>query len=127
MKKVIILFNDKDPILTRVSKMKFQSIANWDLVITSSCQEAIDYLNKGGIDVLMTELILNDPSYDSGFDFIKDIRANPNGKDVSIVVLTDLSQDEDKNRAKELGCNFYFVKSEISIQNLIEEMQKIVG
>jgi len=124
-KKILILLNDKDPVLTRVSKMKYEREAGWDAIIPASFDEAIQVFDQRKPDVVVTEIILNDPNGRSGFDFIEQIKATPHGTLSKMVILTDLSQDEDKQKAQALGVISYFVKSQISIKAFIEEMKKL--
>lgn len=125
-KKAIILFNDKDPVLARVSKVKFKNEAGWDLVITSSYKEAISEFKKSKPDLIVTEILLNDNKGRNGFDLIKEIRSIDNNRTVPIVVLTDLMQKEDEEKAKKSGADYYYVKSQISIKELITKLQGII-
>jgi len=44
-----------------------------------------------------------------------------------IIVSSNLNQDEDLKKAKELGAIDFFVKSNISITKLVENIKKILG
>lgn len=124
-KKVVIVFNDQDPVLARVSRVKFKKEAGWDIAITSSYQEALDYIKSNPFDLLITELMLKDNKGRDGFDFIKEVKSLVNEDSAIIAVLTELGQDEDRQKAMDYGADYYFVKSEISIQDLITELQLI--
>lgn len=126
-KKIVILFNDKDPVLARVSKVKFEQKPNWEFVITENYLEALLSIKKDMPSVLITEIIINDPEGRTGFDLIADVEKLEGGKKLPIVVLSELSQAEDKDKAKQAGADYYFVKSEISIKQLINEIDKIAA
>lgn len=120
----VILFNDSDPVFNRVVKLKFQRELNWEVKVTSSYDEAYNVFLNSKPDLFMTEIVLNDPQGRTGFDLIKAL------KDKGLkqtIVLSTLGQDSDKKLAKELGVDHYFVKSEISLLQLLEELKKILA
>lgn len=126
-KKFIILFNDYDPVLARVARLKFQKEAGWTVEITSNYDEAMKSIKDTKPQLILTELMLQGSGGQTGFDLIEDVRKIENYHDIPIAVLTELAQDEDKNKAIDLGANYYFIKSQISITNLIEELKSIVN
>jgi len=126
-KKAVVLFNDADPVLARVCRAKFQKATGWEAFVSASLDEALSAITEQGPQLVITELVISDDAGRSGFDLIKGIRELPGdaGK-AKIVVFSDLAQDDDKDKAKELGADAYFVKNEVSIQNLIGEIQKML-
>jgi DNA-binding response OmpR family regulator len=123
LKKVLILLNDPDPFLTRVFQNKFKKSVGWDSIITTNLEEALEKLSVEKPNVILTEIILKDDKGRNGFDFIKIIKENNELKDSYIIVLTDLSQESDKEKALELGANEYMVKSDILITDIIEKLK----
>jgi len=125
-KKVVILFNDFDPVLPRVIRMKFQQDSNWETIVTGGFDEALKTFNDIKPDLLITDIILNDDKNRTGFDLIKTIRDSEDGKQTKIVVLSDLGEESDKQMAKQMGADFYFVKSQTSVADLIVQLKTIV-
>jgi len=125
-KKVVILFNDFDPVLPRVIRMKFQQDSNWETIVTNGFDEALKTFNDIKPDLLITDIILNDDKNRTGFDLIKTIRDSEDGKQTKIVVLSDLGEESDKQMAKQMGADFYFVKSQTSVADLIVQLKTIV-
>lgn len=119
----VLLFNDSDPVFNRVVKLKFQRELNWDVKVTSSYDEAYNSFLSNRPDLFMTEIVLNDPQGRTGFDLIKSLKDKGLKK---TIVLSTLGQDSDKKLAKDLGVDHYFVKSEISLLQLLEELKKIL-
>jgi DNA-binding response OmpR family regulator len=120
----VILFNDSDPVFNRVVKLKFQRELNWEVKVTSSYDEAYNEFLATRPELFMTEIVLNDPEGRTGFDLIKALKDKGLKK---TVVLSTLGQESDKKLAKELGVDHYFVKSEISLLQLLEELKLILG
>jgi DNA-binding response OmpR family regulator len=77
---------------------------------------AIDY--KPGLillDVMMPKV--------SGFDVLDILRNTPETTNVKVIMLTALSQDTDKERAKKLGADDYLVKSQVVITDVVDRIK----
>ena len=67
------------------------------------------------LDVMMPKV--------SGFDVLDILRNTPETAKVKIVMLTALSQDSDKERARSLGADDYLVKSQVVIADVVERIK----
>src|SRR5690554_1932484 len=63
------------------------------------------------------ELIISDVMMPkiSGFDMLDILRSSPETKDTKVIMMTALSQLEDKDRADRLGADRYLVKSQVTL------------
>lgn len=59
-----------------------------------------------------------------GFWALQWLKRDVQLKKVPVLVVTNLGQDEDLTRAKELGAAEYFVKSEMSVQEMVGALRK---
>lgn len=71
-------------------------------------------------DLLLLDLIM--PDLD-GFGVLEQIRQNPGLQDLRVVVASNLSQDIDKAKVSKYSVYDYFVKSDISVNELIERVK----
>lgn len=117
--KAFLLLSDLDMVFAHVSKIKFAA-AGFETKITDSYKQALALIKKMKPDIVMTDILLKDGD---GFSLISEIRKQKGemGK-VNIVVLTELMQKEDRERALRAGADEYMVKSEISLNKVIEEI-----
>lgn len=67
------------------------------------------------LDVMMPKV--------SGFDVLDILRNTPETANLKVIMLTALSQDSDKERAKSLGVDDYLVKSQVVIADVIERIK----
>ncbi len=74
-------------------------------------------------DLILLDLILPDVS---GFDVLKKIRATEQTKDIPVVVLTNLKEIGDVQKAINLGANFYGYKGDASPQKILSMIDKIL-
>jgi CheY-like chemotaxis protein len=113
---VLLVDDNPDDVLLMRRAFKATSITA-PLVVTTGGASAIEYLSGAGayadrsahpLPVLML-LDLKMPRV-SGFEVLHWLRAQPALKRLPVVVLTSSNQEEDVNRAYDLGVNSYIVK-----------------
>ena len=59
----------------------------------------------------------------SGFDVLDILRNTPETANSSIIMLTALSQESDKQRAESLGADEYLVKSQVVIADVVDRIK----
>jgi DNA-binding response OmpR family regulator len=67
------------------------------------------------LDVMMPKV--------SGFDVLDILRNTPETANLKVIMLTALSQESDRERAKALGVDDYLVKSQVVIADVIERIR----
>lgn len=85
--------------------------------------EALKFLRKHAYAAVVMDIIM--PHMD-GFGLLKKIRENPQWNDLPIIVLSNLSQDADKQECLKMGCCSYLLKTETSLDAMVEEIKKQV-
>ncbi len=126
-KTILFLLNDTDIILLNVIKNKFKKESGWESIVTTNYEDAARAFEQKKPDSVLTEIIINDHQGRTGFDFIAEIRGKKNHANPRIIIFTELGLDEDKERAKNLGVDHYFVKSKITLNELTSEIKKIIS
>jgi DNA-binding response OmpR family regulator len=71
------------------------------------------------LDVMMPKI--------SGFDVLDIIRNTPETANLKVIMLTALSQESDKERARQLGVDDYLVKSQVVIGDVISRIKQHLG
>ena len=116
MQPVLLVDDSADDVLLMQRAFKATSIGA-PLVVMPGGAAAIEYLSGNGpyadrsahpLPVLML-LDLKMPRV-SGFDVLQWLRDQPALKRLPVVVMTSSSQEDDVNRAYDLGVNSYIVK-----------------
>jgi DNA-binding response OmpR family regulator len=62
----------------------------------------------------------------TGFEVLQTISITPGLDKVPVVILTNLAQDSDIQKARELGAKEYFVKVKVSIDDLVGRIKTLV-
>ncbi len=72
-------------------------------------------------DLILLDLVL--PKM-HGFDVLKNLKADEKTKDIPVIILTNLEDVKDVDRALELGATTYLVKAQYSLNDLVEKIKK---
>jgi len=96
----------------------------YDIVTAKDGEEALALVGQEKPDLIILDVMM--PKI-SGFDTLDIIRSTPATKDIKVVMMTALSQAEDKARAEKLGANKYLVKSQVTLEDIVKTVKEILG
>lgn len=82
-------------------------IKGYNIISAIDGMEALEKLPNNNIDLVITDL--NMPKID-GIKLIKNLRSDEQYKNIPIIILTSLSDEEDINKGMEAGANSYLIK-----------------
>lgn len=113
---------DDSPIIRKLISFSL-TIKGYDIISVADGMEALELLPKENIDLLITDL--NMPNVD-GFELIKAIRSNEDFKSTPIIVLSNLSEKDDIQKALEFGANSFLIKP-FEQKTIINEVSKYLN
>lgn len=117
--KTILLVEDDDRLAsvyeTRLQAEGFKTkrVSNGEDALAAALQVRPDLIL---LDVMMPKV--------SGFDVLDILRNTPETTNVKIIMLTALSQDSDRERAKSLGVDDYLIKSQVVIADVVGKVKQ---
>lgn len=118
--KILIVEDEKA--LSKVLKEELKS-AKYDVKVAEDGEEALTLAKSFKPDMVLLDLIL--PKKD-GMAVLAELKADQDLKDVPVVVLSNLAEDENVKKALVGGAVDYFVKTQHSIYEIIEKVQKYI-
>ena len=93
-----------------------------NVLSVSDGEAAVEFFKKNNLpDLAILDLMLPKKS---GFEVLKEMRANAQWKNVPVIVLSNIGAQEDILKIKELGVAEYLVKADIGIDNVVEKVKK---
>jgi CheY-like chemotaxis protein len=63
----------------------------------------------------------------NGFEVLQLLKRDPTTKDIPIIVLTNLAEMADIDKAIELGATTYLVKSDYAMSDILEKIKSTLG
>lgn len=118
MSKKILIAEDEKPMANALN-LKLTS-AGFETEVVYDGEATIEAFKKSKYDLLILDLVM--PKKD-GFIVLEELKKMK--ITTPIVVASNLGQSEDKKRAMELGARGYFVKSDTTLTQIIEQIKKI--
>jgi two-component system chemotaxis response regulator CheY len=117
-----ILVVDDSPTIRKFISIALK-IKGYEIISANDGMEALELLPNEKIDLIITDL--NMPNID-GFNLIARIRSNESYANTPIIVMSNLSDSEDIERAMQLGANSYIIKP-FDQNNIIKEVVKYLA
>ena len=96
---------------------------NFEVSLASGCNDGINRVVKDHPDIILLDIMLSGGM--NGLDFLEKLKANENTKKIPVIIITNLSSDE--KVAKEIGAVYYFVKSETTIELIIQKVNEVLN
>ena len=119
-KRIVIVEDDKflrDLISQKLSREGFFVHA------AENGEDGEKFIYEDAPDIILLDIIL--PGMD-GFEVLERIKKNEKVKNIPVLVLSNLSQKSDIDRAKELGAEDFMVKSNFTPEEISKKIQDIL-
>lgn len=120
--KKILLIED-DPFLTEllVAELKNAGLA---VTLAKTGQEGVAQFQSGAPDLVVLDLMLPDMN---GFEALREIRRLPEGREVKVVVLSNVAEGPQIEEAKRLGVAASLLKINFSVAEVVEKIRQILA
>lgn len=122
MNKKILIVED-DPMLSEIYQKKFSNEGGFEVITAVNGAETEEKIRKNKPDLVLLDLVL--PEKD-GFQILKEVKADPSLSKTKIIIFSNLSQEEEQQKAKTLGADGFIAKSDFTPQQIVAEAKKIL-
>jgi DNA-binding response OmpR family regulator len=120
-KKILVV--DDDPDVTETIGHTLES-AGFEVLIAPNGQEGLDMAHAQNPDLVILDVIM--PKMD-GLTTLRELRKSQWGKDVPVIILTNVSDNDKLAEALELGIDEYIIKSNIQLSHIAQKTKHILG
>lgn len=120
-KKVIIAEDDEH--ISKVYEIKLVR-EGINVLVARDGEEAIAKILTEKPDLVILDLMI--PKKD-GFAVLEEVRKDPAIAHIPILVLSNLGQQKDQERAMSLGANEYLIKVDYPIQDVVNKVKGYLG
>jgi DNA-binding response OmpR family regulator len=118
-----ILIVEDEEILSNVLKEEFQAERH-EAKIAEDGEEALKLSKSFHPDIILLDIFLPKKN---GLDVLAALKADALLKNIPVIMITNLSDDESIKKAFALGAVDYFVKTQHSIYEIIEKVKKHIA
>ncbi len=122
MTKKVLLADDEEDILMLVSAT-LGGDDRYSLILARDGEEALTRAREEHPDLIFLDVMM--PKMD-GFEVCEQLKSDDGTKDIRVVMLTALAQEFDRQRADEVGADFYFTKP-FSPTALLEKVDELLS
>ena len=120
--KKILLVED-EPRLSNLLRQRLEK-EGFQVALAYDGSEAIKFLKQEKPDLILLDIIL--PKL-SGFEVMETMKSDPTLQSAPVVVVSNLGQAEDVERGQNLGAVGYFVKAQLSIEDLVSKIKEFLS
>jgi CheY-like chemotaxis protein len=125
--KIKILMIDDDLMLLKLYEMTAKTHEEIEFLTATNTVDGDKRVREKKPDVILLDLILgkepNTPVVETdknhGFNFLIMLKADPDIKDIPVIILSNLDTKEDHNRARELQAADYIVKAKTTPEEVL--------
>ena len=120
-KKVLVVEDDiflAQLLTNRISK------AGVNVIRAADGEEGLEMLKANKPNLVLLDLILPKKS---GFELLEEMRADPSVANTPVIIVSNLGQESDIKKGRDLGAVEYFVKAKTSIDGLVERVKTILS
>lgn len=120
-KKRVLVIEDEAPLSKILAETLTESGFEVDVAVHG--EEGWHKARENRPDLILLDIIM--PRLD-GFVFLKRLRTNKKLATIPVIILSNLGQDSDIAEARELGAMDYLVKSNHTIEAIVQRVQQVL-
>jgi len=120
MAKILLVEDDNN--LREIYEARLMA-EGYEIVSARDGEEALSVAMKEKPDLIISDVMM--PKI-SGFDMLDILRNTEETKNAKVIMMTALSQAEDKARAKKLGADRYLVKSQVTLEDVARVAKEVL-
>lgn len=120
MKKILLIEDDSmiiDLYRTELEKSGFS------VSVIRDGRRVLSSIKKERPDIVLLDIVL--PKID-GWEILKEIKSNPEFKDLKVIILSNLGQKSEVERGFKMGASKYLIKAHHTPREIVEEVKKLL-
>ena len=121
VKKTILLIED-DPLLVKMYQTKFEN-EGYQVLVATDGEEGLKAVIEGKADLIILDLMM--PKI-SGIELLTRLQSGKAAKVMPVLVLTNLTQEEEKSKLMALGVKEYLIKANYTPTQVVDIIRKYI-
>ncbi|EKD76335.1 MAG: response regulator receiver protein [uncultured bacterium] len=121
--KYSVIVVEDESFLSKVLSERLEDEGFQRIDVASNGEEALQKIKANPPSIILLDMILPKKN---GFEVLQELKQDKKLKDIPVLVLSNLGQDQDIEQAKALGASDYLIKSNFSLQKVISKIYSIL-
>lgn len=121
MSKIAII--EDDPVISQMYRMKFEA-DGFEVQLANNGQRGISLVEHFKPDLILLDLQMPQMS---GTEALAKIRKGEVGKNIPVIILTNLGEEESPKSLRDLGIHSYIVKAELTPRQVVQKVKEALG
>lgn len=117
MAKIAII--EDDPVINQMYRMKFEA-DGFDVQVATNGRHGVDLVESMRPDIVLLDLQMPEMN---GDEALSEIRKHDWGKDITVLVLTNMGEEEAPKNLRSLGIHSYIVKADLTPRQVVERVK----
>jgi DNA-binding response OmpR family regulator len=118
MTKIAII--EDDPVISQMYRFKFEA-ANFEVQLANNGKRGVEMVKDFLPDLFMLDLQMPEMN---GTDALEIIRKNEWGKNIPVIILTNMGEEESPKKLRALGIHSYIVKANLTPSQVLKRVQE---
>ena len=118
IKKILMI--EDDIFLRKIYRDKLQR-SGFEFVEAINGEEGLNKVVSEKPDLVLLDIILPKKN---GFDVLREVKDDKETSGIPVVILSNLGQEVDIKRGMALGANDYFVKTEVTLEEVVVRIKE---
>jgi DNA-binding response OmpR family regulator len=121
MTKIAII--EDDPVISQMYRMKFEA-DGFDVQLAGDGRRGVALVEAFVPDLILLDLQM--PEMD-GTEALEIIRKNDWGKNIPVIILTNLGEEESPKQLRALGIHSYIVKANLTPRQVVQRVKEALN
>lgn len=118
-----VLVAEDDAFLSKAYAAKLKK-EKFEVILASDGDEVLNKIKAESPDIVLLDIVMPKKN---GFDVLYEIKQGQKTKEIPVVILSNLGQEEDIKRGKDLGADDYLIKSNIAIGDIVSKIKQVMS
>lgn len=121
MTKIAII--EDDSVINQMYRMKFEA-DGFEVQLADDGQRGVALVESFNPDLILMDLSM---PHMGGAEALEEIRKHDWGKDIPVIILTNLGEEEAPKNLRKLGIHSYIVKADLTPSQVVARSKEALG
>lgn len=121
MTKIAII--EDDPVISQMYRFKFEA-ANFEVQLANNGKRGVEMVKDFLPDLILLDLQMPEMN---GVDALEIIRKNEWGKNIPVIILTNMGEEESPKKLRALGIHSYIVKANLTPNQVLKRVKQALN